>query len=84
MDFVITQDGALRVGDGHHFTSGQAKSVMAAGQIRVKDGVLKQISNQSGHYRPSEALLPKFKDYFRQLGADVSQAKTTTDDLTRQ
>ena len=80
-DFVINADGHLIIGDGHHYMSGQAESVIAAGEILIEDGVIKTINNQSGHYQPSEESLSKFLDYFSELGVDVSKATTTTEPL---
>ena len=80
-DFIINKEGQLIIGDGHYHMSGQANSVIAAGQIDVSEGVLKGISNQSGHYQPSEEMLSKFLSYFEDLGVDVSKARVTTDNL---
>lgn len=81
-DFVITKEGNLVLGSGHHFMSGQSESVIAAGEVLVEDGVLKTVGNQSGHYQPSEDMLGKFVDYFNELGVDVSNVKTTTERIS--
>jgi RHS repeat-associated protein len=80
-DFIISEKGELIIGSGHHFMSGQSKSVIAAGEVFVEDGVLKTVSNQSGHYQPSGKMLNKFLDYFKNLGVDVSKATTTTEKI---
>lgn len=71
-DFVVTQDGKLRIGVGHYHLSGSAPTVQAAGVLKVWDGKISWITNQSGHYRPSQAETAKFEDIFKQLGLDVS------------
>lgn len=82
VDFVITKNGELILGDGHHFMSNRAKSVIAAGELEIEKGVLKRVSNQSGHYQPSEDVLrTKFLSYLKDLGVDISKATTTTEKI---
>ena len=51
-DFVITKDGALRIGNKHHFL-GNRQEVLAAGSMRFKNGKISELHNLSGHYRPT-------------------------------
>jgi hypothetical protein len=45
-----------KVGEFHHSSLGGGKPVAGAGEITVKNGVPTEISNGSGHYRPSQKL----------------------------
>jgi len=51
--------------------------VAAAGEIRVKGGLLLELSNQSGHYRPSGYDNYYMLKYFSQKGVDLSEVKYT-------
>jgi RHS repeat-associated protein len=55
--YVVRQDGKLAIGrnDGiqGHVDLALGKPVLAAGELRVFNGRVKQIDNFSGHYRPS-------------------------------
>lgn len=74
-DFIISRNGQLSLGAGHHTLSGGAREVMAAGQLKLYNGQITRISNWSGHYQPTieEAML--FPDLLRNLGLNISGAK---------
>src|SRR5262245_28087078 len=56
--FVMDSNGTFyasnhhMVGDFHHSSFLAGAAVAAAGELEVENGVLKAISNRSGHYRP--------------------------------
>ncbi len=58
--FVMGRDGKLyasleqQVGHFHHSSLLAGKPVATAGEMAVENGVIKSISNRSGHYMPSE------------------------------
>ena len=52
-DFVVTAEGKLIVGTGHYNLSGGASKVQAAGQIKIVNGNVREITNSSGHYKPT-------------------------------
>jgi hypothetical protein len=63
--FVVDQKGRLIAsppveGLIHHSSLGAGKPVLAAGTIKVVDGQITQLSNQSGHYRPSTESFEHF------------------------
>jgi hypothetical protein len=63
--FVVDQQGRLIAsppveGRIHHSSLGAGKPVLTAGTIKVVDGQIMQLSNQSGHYRPSTESFEHF------------------------
>jgi hypothetical protein len=59
MIYVMAPDGTLYVGDKkrrffHHSSFLSGSTVIAAGSVRVEQGVLQEITPHSGHYRPSD------------------------------
>jgi RHS repeat-associated protein len=57
VDFVITMNGDLSVGDGHYYLSNSALWVQGAGRIKIENGKITNITNNTGHYRPNEQEL---------------------------
>jgi len=59
--FVMMPDGKIyaskyhEAGAFHHSSLSQGNEVAAAGELVVENGVLKEVSNQSGHYEPSQS-----------------------------
>lgn len=51
------------------------KPVAMAGEIDVKDGVLKHFSNRSGHYRPTTQHLNQGIDHLKAQGLNFESAK---------
>lgn len=74
-DFVISKNGQLSLGAGHHTLSRGANEVRAAGQLKIYNGQVTRINNWSGHYQPSIEQSKLFPDLLRNLGIDVSGAK---------
>lgn len=58
--FVMRPDGKIyaskyhEAGAFHHSSLSQGNEVAAAGELVVEGGVLKEVSNQSGHYAPTQ------------------------------
>ncbi|UPT67149.1 MAG: hypothetical protein M0D57_00130 [Sphingobacteriales bacterium JAD_PAG50586_3] len=74
MDFVITNDGQLHIGQGHYSLSGNANSVLAAGQLKISNGTVKLINNSSGHYQPTIQQGMQAIKYLNNLGVDTSKS----------
>ncbi|OJJ18614.1 hypothetical protein BKI52_23675 [marine bacterium AO1-C] len=54
ISFIITVEGELRLGAGHYFLAdNQATALLGAGVIRVKNGKIITIINDSNHFRPT-------------------------------
>lgn len=71
LNFVIGLDGKLYLGYRHaHLAklSGNVKEVQAAGSLTIKNGVIKYIDNDSGHFLPSLAESLRYRRLFEQLG----------------
>lgn len=52
-DFIITENGALMLGNGHYHLSGNAKTVKGAGEVNIVNGKIQDVTNNSGHYQPT-------------------------------
>lgn len=74
--FVMDQHGEIyasmqqKVGEFHHSSFLGGQPVATAGELGVKDGVLRLISNNSGHYQPSQdSTLEFLKHLYKDKGA---------------
>ncbi|MCS3528647.1 RHS repeat-associated core domain-containing protein [Chryseobacterium sp. JUb7] len=76
-DFIVTESGELKAGDGHYYMSGQAENVQAAGSLRLHNGQVIEINNVSGHYAPSATETKNFPSILSNTGVDTSKAKLT-------
>lgn len=56
-DFVITNGGELKLGAGHYHLSGGAESVKGAGTAHFENGKFDYVTNNSGHYQPTNSQL---------------------------
>jgi RHS repeat-associated protein len=57
-DFVITNNGELKIGSGHYGLADEAKSVKGAGEIYIDSkGKIQMVNNNSGHYQPNTEQL---------------------------
>jgi hypothetical protein len=84
-DFVLTTDGRLRVGSGHSVLS-NGEDVAFAGQLKFDSkGVLREITNSSGHYLPEsgQGLTDAAKRALGNMGVDVSNATVNEEPLLR-
>jgi len=59
----------------HHSSFFSGGPVAMAGDLRVFDGHLVEVSNQSGHYRPPPAALRQAIERLREMGVDLSKVK---------
>jgi hypothetical protein len=73
--FVMDKDGTLYAsneqteGKFHHSSFLAGAPVAAAGEIRVENGVMKEVSRRSGHYCPSKEQLDNFLSEIKKQGA---------------
>ena len=74
-DFVITNDGKLIVGTGHHYMSGGAETVKAAGQMKLINGDVRSITNSSGHYLPTVEQGAEAFKLLNEMGVNTSKTK---------
>lgn len=77
--FVVDQQGRLiasppHEGVIHHSSLGAGKPVLTAGTIKVHDGEVTMLSNQSGHYRPSTESFEHFVVALQQEGVALDRA----------
>jgi hypothetical protein len=68
--------GTDEAGDLHHSSFLAGEDVSGAGELYTdKDGVLKKMSNQSGHYRPGEEQTQQSIDALRNMGVNMDNVR---------
>jgi RHS repeat-associated protein len=75
IDFVITRDGKLVIGDGHYNLSDEAEYVLGAGRIKIVDGKIINITNNTGHYRPNVGELHNQAGLLDNMGVTAPNRK---------
>jgi hypothetical protein len=79
--FVMDEDGNFyaskvqKVGEFHHSSLAAGQPVAAAGELDVENGVLKTISDKSGHYQPGRAYTDQALDSLQRSGVDTSNVQ---------
>lgn len=68
-DSVLKQDGFWT----HHSSLGRGEAILGAGLMKVENGRLTHLSQQSGHYRPTPAQMVNVLQKLDQLGVDLYQ-----------
>ena len=63
--------------DWNHSSLLSGHAVVCAGMIRANSGVLKEIDNSSGHYRPDTQNLADCVRALRRAGIDTSSFRVT-------
>ncbi|KTD40629.1 hypothetical protein [Legionella parisiensis] len=61
-----------------HSSMTAGSPVVAAGEIKIENGVLKAITTHSGHYRPSLFNVYRTLEHFSHNNVDISQAVVVT------
>ncbi|RMH22750.1 MAG: hypothetical protein D6696_02585 [Acidobacteria bacterium] len=75
--FVMAPDGSIyvskqqRIHRFHHSSLVAGDSVAAAGEIEVEDGILRLVSNKSGHYRPLAEHADQLLELLAEQGVEV-------------
>ena len=78
--FVMTPDGKIyashyhEAGAFHHSSLSQGKDIAAGGELVVENGMLKEISNQSGHYEPSQAMNDQLMEELKERGLNTDDS----------
>lgn len=82
--FVLSDEGDLfattqqMMGHFHHSTFVGGKPVAGAGEMRVKEGVLKHISpDESGHYKPGPELTRQVAEFLKKGGVAIDEVPMT-------
>ena len=76
--YVVDQDGNLYasntqiIGQFHHSSFLAGGDVAGAGELKVVDGNLQLITDQSGHYLPTQAMTDQVVEYLRARGVQIS------------
>ena len=88
--FVMDNEGRIfaashKVGLFHHSSFLAGSSVAAAGEIKIENGVIKVVTNKSGHYKPSDPEMIQFFQELESRGVDLNSVEYRTMNLqTRQ
>ena len=75
-DFIVTTKGEILVGRKHSWLS-KGEDVLAAGEVKYRNGKLVEISNASGHYLPTIEESSNFLKIFKEVGVDIESATLT-------
>jgi len=81
--FVMDANGQIYasktqvVGEFHHSSLAAGQPVAAAGELRVEQGVLKGISDKSGHYRPTSDMTDQALNVLESRGINTSGVTKT-------
>lgn len=81
--FVMDEYGRIyasnyqSVGKFHHSSILGGKPIAAGGEITVKNGVIIEISNRSGHYQPTQQMNSQVVNELKSRGLDVGGIKIT-------
>lgn len=73
-NFVLTTDGILKIGNRHHFLA-NAKDVVAAGNVYIKNGKVVKVDNLSGHYKPTIDETARYVEVFQNLNFPIKRAR---------
>jgi hypothetical protein len=79
--FVMDENGSFyasnhqEIGEFHHSSLGRGEPVAAAGELQVDDGVLKGISDKSGHYAPGRQYTQQALDSLKNKGVDMDNVE---------
>ncbi|MEM0998827.1 MAG: hypothetical protein AAGN35_17345 [Bacteroidota bacterium] len=73
-EFVIMNNGEIRLGTGHDFLSQNADEVFGAGRARLVDGKFEYIDNNTGHF-----LTSKFE--IESIGGYLKRKRLTSDNF---
>jgi hypothetical protein len=76
--FIMDKNGnffaskAHQVGEFHHSSLSAGESVAAAGEMEVEKGILKLISDRSGHYKPDQRFIRQAIACLELMGIDTA------------
>lgn len=59
-DFIVNENGEIIIGKGHYKLNNKKKRLIFAGRLKIKEGLIFYIDNDSGHYFPNEERLKLF------------------------
>lgn len=75
--FVMTEDGRIYAstyhyaGVFHHSSFLSGKPVASAGELEIIEGILKEVTNKSGHYKPSKSFNNQFLKLIKNEGVNI-------------
>ena len=72
-DFIVTADGKVLLGRKHTFLS-LGSDVQAAGTVKIRNGMIVNVTNNSGHYQPSLIESRKILEILNESGVNTSKA----------
>ncbi len=75
-DVVILKDGKVVLGEGHSAITGDAPVVKFAGRVKIQNGKIVHMTNDSGHYRPTWGQARKALGAMRRSGVPMGNMVT--------
>ena len=81
--FVMTEDGRIYAstyhyaGVFHHSSFLSGKPVASAGELEIIEGILKEVTNKSGHYKPSKSFNNQFLKLIKNEGVNIDDVIIT-------
>lgn len=74
LDYIITKDYKLVLGISHSYLA-KGEDVLAVGMIRLNsEGTIIEVSNESGHYKPTDEESCRAIKLIERLGINLSEA----------
>ena len=67
-DFIVNEKGELLIGRGHYKLNKKNEKLYFAGRLKIKNGLIYYIDNDSGHYSPSHKDLDDIYNVMKKAG----------------
>jgi hypothetical protein len=81
IDFIVDENFYLNLGYDHEILANNANFVRAAGTMLLdKNGNVIELTNKSGHYKPTIQEAFKYKQLLQNYGIDLSNTKIILDE----
>jgi hypothetical protein len=65
-----------KVGEFHHSSFLSGKPVASAGELKITNGVIEEISRKSGHYQPTKNINKQIITHLKNNGVETKNIKT--------
>jgi hypothetical protein len=76
LDFAITSDNKLFIGEKHQCLSQGNQPVIAVGRLKTDEkGFLKSVNSETGHYRPTKPEFEYYNKIFLDLGINTKNTR---------
>ena len=62
---MVLENGGFIIGSQHYRMSDKSIHIKACGELKIRDGKIIYLNNESGHYKPSKKDLSIFVECFK-------------------